>query len=395
MMVKLSKVGGLCALTLITSGCAILPRSGPDDGQINQAAAIRIKTEDATLGYDYALVDISKKIIPFISTDDTTSFSTFGGGGTTAPEIRLGVGDVIRVTIFESQAGGLFIPRDAGARPGNFVQLSPQEIGRDGQITVPYAGSLRAAGQTAAVLEDNITRRLSERAIEPQVTVEVLEQNFPRVSILGEVESAGVFTIRTSGDRILDLIAQAGGITGDESTSFVTLSRGGNNVKVAYDALTSNSRENIYVAPGDSINISSEDKSFYAFGATGEVGKFEFGSASVDLNGAVAKASGLNDGQADPGQVLVYRMESRNALREMGINVDNFYGYEEEIPTIYRANFRKPDSFFMATNFEMRDGDVLYVSNSDSVELSKFLGISTTTTRGTVTIDTDIDTLTQ
>ena len=394
-MMKFSKIAGLCAVALVLSGCAILPRSGPDDGQINQAAAIKLETEEATLGYDYALVDINKTIIPFISTDDTNSCSTIGGAGATPHAIRLGVGDVIQVTIFESQAGGFSIPRDAGARPGNFVQLPPQEIGRDGQITVPYAGSLRAVGQTAAVVEGNITRRLEDRAIEPQVTVEVLEQNFPRASILGEVESPGVFTIRTSGDRILDLIAQAGGLTSDESTSFVTLSRGGNNVKVAYNALTSNSRENIYVAPGDSINISSEDKSFYVFGATGDVGKFDFGSATLDLNGAVAKASGLNDGQADPGQVLVYRMENRNALRKMGINIDSFYGYEEEIPTIYRANFRKPDSFFMAKNFEMRDGDVLYVSNSDSVELSKFFGIATTTTSGTVTIDADIDTLTE
>ncbi len=48
-----------------------------------------------------------------------------------------------------------------------FVQLPPQEIGRDGQITVPYAGSLRAVGQTAAVVEGNIARRLEDRAIEP------------------------------------------------------------------------------------------------------------------------------------------------------------------------------------------------------------------------------------
>jgi hypothetical protein len=33
-------------------------------------------------------------------------------------EIRLGIGDVVSITIFEAAAGGLFIPSDAGARPG-------------------------------------------------------------------------------------------------------------------------------------------------------------------------------------------------------------------------------------------------------------------------------------
>jgi polysaccharide export outer membrane protein len=37
--------------------------------------------------------------------------------------IRFGIGDVVNVTIFEAAAGGLFIPIEAGVRPGNFVNL--------------------------------------------------------------------------------------------------------------------------------------------------------------------------------------------------------------------------------------------------------------------------------
>lgn len=392
-VIRIIKILGFCTVTLITGACSILPRSGPDDGRIAQAASVKVAADDVTLGYDYALVDISKAILPFITTDDTSSFTTFGTSGNAAPEIRLGVGDVVQITMFESQSGGLFIPREAGARPGNFVQLPAQEIDRNGQISVPYAGSLRAAGQTPASLEENIQMRLQERAIEPQVTLEVLEQNFSRASVLGEVGAAGSFTIRKSGDRILDLIAQAGGITSNASVTFVTLARGGNSVKIAYDALTSSPRENIYVAPGDTINVTEEDKTFFVFGATGRVGSFDFGSSTLDLNAAVAMATGLSDNQADPGQVLVYRLEDRNALQDMGMSLEKFDSYESDIPTIYRANFRKPDSFFMAADFEMRDGDVIYVSNANSVEISKFFGIVTTATSGTVTVDGDLDSL--
>jgi protein involved in polysaccharide export with SLBB domain len=62
--------------------------------------------------------------------------------------ITLGIGDVVSITIFEAEAGGLFVPGDA-QRPGNFVTLPDQIVGSDGNITVPYAGTIRAAGRNA------------------------------------------------------------------------------------------------------------------------------------------------------------------------------------------------------------------------------------------------------
>jgi hypothetical protein len=48
--------------------------------------------------------------------------------------IALGIGDVVSVTIFEAEAGGLFLPSQAGARPGNFVMLPDQIVDSDGNI---------------------------------------------------------------------------------------------------------------------------------------------------------------------------------------------------------------------------------------------------------------------
>ena len=58
-------------------------------------------------------------------------------------EINFGVGDTVGVTIFESAAGGLFIPSEASVRPGNFIELPNQLVDKSGYITVPYAGPIR------------------------------------------------------------------------------------------------------------------------------------------------------------------------------------------------------------------------------------------------------------
>lgn len=387
------QITSLLLTTVLLSGCADLPGNGPSDEAIEGSAATRLENDAVTLGYDYALVDITREILPHITVDAPNSFKSFGTGSDAAPEIRLGIGDVVQLTVFESRAGGLFIPDDAGARPGNFVVLPPQQISRAGTITVPYAGKIKAAGVTTDALENTIVRLLQDRAIEPQVSVAVLQQNFPRVSVLGDVGAPGIVTLRNSGDRLLDLIAQRGGIVGEPHASFLTVTRGAQSVTVPYEVVTETPRENIFAAPGDAINVTTDPKRFYVFGATGTVGEFEFDEAQIDLNGAIARARGLLDGRADPAQVLIFRHEHEKSLYGMGADLKEMKQFGGQVPTIYRADFRKPDSFFMSQRFQVRDGDVIYVSNADAVEITKFFGIATTVTGGTRAIDADIDVL--
>jgi polysaccharide export outer membrane protein len=377
------------------AGCAAMPGNGPDWATVLEYADAASRVETPTLGYDYALVDITSDIIPFVTQDVSEASATFGISSDVIPEIRLGVGDIIQLTVFESEAGGLFIPREAGVRPGNFVELPPQEIGRNGKITVPYAGDLTAAGQTPETLEANVESRLEGLAIEPQVTVTMLERNFARASVIGAVEEPGKFVVRTGGDRILDFISIAGGITSEEHSTFVSFTRGGSSVTIPYNTLTGNPRENIYVAPGDTINVASAPKKFYVFGASG-VGEYDFNDAQIDLRAALSQAAGLNDRAADPSQVLIYRTEHREALNAMGVDTTNLKIRDEAaIPTVYRADFRKPDSFFMASNFQVRDGDMVYVTNARAVELGKFFDVIRTVTGNSAAIDADFNTLTR
>jgi len=75
------------------------------------------------------------------------------------------------VTIFEAAAGGLFIPIEAGVRPGNFITLPNQNVDSKGNIAVPYAGAIRASGRTPADVQQSIVDALKNRAIEPQAVV--------------------------------------------------------------------------------------------------------------------------------------------------------------------------------------------------------------------------------
>ena len=286
----------------------------------------------------------------------------------------------MQVTLFEAQSGGLFIPTDAGARPGNFVTLPSQTVDSKGYITVPYAGQIRVLNRSTPDIQAEIVEKLRNRAIEPQVIVALISQTSTQVTVLGDVGTPGRISINPAGDRVLDAISRAGGIRNPGYEEFVTLERKGRKGTVYFLNLLKDPRENVYVSPNDIVYVYQYQRAFMAFGATGASGQFKFLQENVTLNDAVGKAGGLLDSRAEAGQVFVYRIENRRTLEKMNVDVSKFDPGRDGIPTIFRVNFRDPSGFFAARRFPMRDNDIIYVDNADQVEITKFLTLLTTVT---------------
>jgi polysaccharide export outer membrane protein len=149
------------------------------------------------------------------------------------------------------------------------------------------------------------------------------------------------------------------------------LERDGRRALSPFGALVYEPANNVYVHPNDIIYVYREPQTFLAFGAMSQQQQIPFGVWRISLAEAVAKAGGLRDDQADPASVFLYRGETRDVADAMGVDVSKFQG--PIIPVIYNINFRNPGSYFLATTLEMRNKDVLYVSNSVSTEATKFL----------------------
>jgi polysaccharide export outer membrane protein len=364
------------------AGCGALPSSGPYHRDIAGGAAAAMLSDRNDVAFNYVLLDINRLVLSRAREIGPGSFfKTFGRGHGPAPAIRVGVGDVVQITVFESTSGGLFIPLEAGVRPGNYVTLPAQEVDRSGDLTVPYAGPVPAVGRTVPEIQREIETRLGKRAIEPQVLVTLVERNASEVTVVGDVVAlANRFKIRPGGERILDMISRAAGLKYPGYELFVTLQRGKQRSTVFFPTLVNKPEENIFVEPGDTIYVYREPQTFVAVGALGTVGQtsgltgqFAFDQERLSLNEAVAKAGGLMDVRANPGQVFLYRLEYRDMLEGMGMDLRAFPAEQRMIPVVYRANFRDPSSFFFAQSFPMRHKDVIYVSNADLADVSKFL----------------------
>jgi polysaccharide biosynthesis/export protein len=363
------------------AACTQLPVDGPNHRAIELGASTTLAANRHTVALDYALVDITTNVLEYaVNIGPDSFFKTFGNRPGPAPVIRVGVGDVVQVTVFESSAGGLFIPAEAGVRPGNFVTFPSQLVDRSGHITVPFAGDVQAAGRSLTAIQKDIETKLQNRAIEPQVIVSLLQQNATEVAVVGDVNSANKFAVRFNGDRVLDIISKAGTrFPGFEL--FVTLQRSNKRATIYFPNLVNNPTENIYVQPGDMLYVYREQQKFMAVGALGNSGltgsggtqQFPFEQEKLSLSEAIAKAGGLLDLRADARQVFLYRMEDRDILTSMQVNLARFPAGQKLIPTVYRANYRDPSAFFVTQRFPVRHKDIIYVANADSVEVVKFL----------------------
>lgn len=381
----------LTALSL--AGCSHMPINGPQSRDIDRSATASISTPRDAVVYDYALLDINPLILQILESNASDSFyRTFGAHRGGIPIVRIGVGDVLQTSIFESSSGGLFVAGDATNRSGSYVTLPVQTVSGKGTISIPYAGAVRAAGRTAVEIQQDIETKLAKRAIEPQVIVNVVEQNADSVTVIGDA-GGNKLKLTGSGERILDVISKAGGgAAGGKFAGYellVTLQRKGRTATVPFTTLINDPAENLFVAPGDVVYVKRQPKSFVAFGALASTGAsgtvsegetsavsalFAFGQERLSLNEAIAKAGGLSDGRSNPAQVFIFRPESRETLERMGVNLKNFAPDQRIIPTVYRANYRDPSCFFFAQRFQMRDKDVIYASNSDATEVLKVLG---------------------
>ena len=84
----------------------------------------------------------------------------------------------------------------------------------DGKLSFPLIGDIEAQGRTLTEIDDEVSKKLAEYVVSPQVSVTVKNFAGEKVIVLGEVGKPGVYKFfgRAS---FLDIIAEAGGLTRD------------------------------------------------------------------------------------------------------------------------------------------------------------------------------------
>ena len=376
---RIGLIGIGIAAGLALAGCAALPSTGPTTMEVS---------EQAQSGSDvrFVLRDVDDQVVSILASTRPPTFHGSFGDARPAPSQRIGIGDTVQVTVWEAAAGGLFsspaIDRNStGARS---AVIPPQIVAKDGSITVPYAGRIRVAGLTTPEVEQRIVTGLTGKAIEPQVLVTVPLGMSNAVTVLGEVTNGARVPLSVRGERILDVLASAGGIRAPAHETFVTLQRKGRTAAVPMQRLVLNASENIYAHPDDVITVVRDPQTYSVFGAAGRNAVVPFDAAGMTLEQAVAKAGGLLDWRSDPQGVFLLRYESAHLARQLDPNF-KIVPSDARVPVIYKINLRDAKSYFLAQNIHIRNRDIIYVANAPVTEFQKILQLLMSTAQPVAT----------
>lgn len=367
---RLSKLLVLAALPIMMSACSTWV--GPSRGAIEKAPA-------TTSLSGMRVVEITDDLARRTNVEHVDGNFAANLGDAAPVGTRVGVGDALEVTIWEAAPAALFGTATLGTRVGTDIPTSKAntlpviEVGPSGSITIPFAGQVPAAGRTLRQIEQDIVARLNGRAHLPQAIVRIARNATLNVTVLGDVKEAQRVPLTPRGERLLDVIAQAGGTSQPLERMTIQVTRGGIVQRMAARDLVSDPKQNIILQSDDVVTAFFQPYSFTVLGAAGKNDEIRFEGAGITLSQALGRVGGLQDDRADARGVFLFRWEKPEAIGGLAAGLQP--NAEGLVPVIYRADMKLPDTYFAAQRFGIRNGDVMYVANSQLSDLQRFVNI--------------------
>ncbi|MGD9810078.1 MAG: polysaccharide biosynthesis/export family protein [Sphingobium sp.] len=374
--VRLSLGVALAGSALLLSGCALQSAAGPSGRAVSGAEGKTVA--DA----DIKIVDVTDEVARrIVESGKSALFSESIGDGAPIGAV-IGKGDVLDIAIWEAPPAALF--GAAGGDPrltssgstARGTALPEQMVDTDGRIVIPFAGSIEAAGRTPTQIARDISQRLKGMAHQPQAIVRLVRNAAANVTVVGDVAESARVPLTAKGERLLDVIAAAGGVKQPVGKTLIQVTRGSEVASMPLETIIKDPRQNIRLQPDDVVTALFQPYSFTALGATGANAEIAFEATGITLAQALGRAGGLQDNRADARGAFLFRLEDPNAL-DPAVTAGARMTPDGKIPVIYRINMKNPATFFAAQSFPVHNKDVIYVSNAPIADFQKFLNVVT------------------
>ena len=353
-------IAALAAMAVVSS-CG-LPHVGPNKRQIFAGSVQR--EGDAFVVSVNDRVTRATAIVPALGFSEGFRNAALLGSDVIRP------GDVLGITIYENVDDPLL-----GVEGSPATVLEEVQVDGAGFIFIPYAGRIKAAGNTPDAIRRIITNKLGEQTPDPQVEVRRAAGDGSTVSLIGAIGAQGVYPIERPTRTLGTMLAQAGGVTIEPEIAQITVIRGTHRGKIWLQDLYDHPELDIALRGGDRILVEEDTRSFTALGATGGQAQVPFESQTLSALEGIAQVGGLNAATADPTGVFVFRNEPAEIAGSV-LGRNDLQGAQR---MVYVLDLTKPNGMFMARDFVIRDDDTIYVTEAPFTQWNKVISAITGT----------------
>ncbi|TKZ22671.1 polysaccharide export protein [Shimia litoralis] len=354
----------------MVSSCSLLPRTGPNKREIYSGSVQR--EGDAFVVAVNDRVTRTTAVVPALGFSNDFRNAAQLGSDTIRP------GDVLSLTIWENVDKPLLGPAGQVS-----AVLTEVQVDGAGFIFVPYAGRIRAAGNTPESIRRVISSKLEEQTPDPQVEVRRAAGDGSTVSLVGSVGGQGVYAIERPTRTLSTMLAHAGGVTITPEIAQVTVLRGNQRGQIWFQDLYEYPELDIALRAGDRILVEEDTRAFTALGATGTQSRVNFTSKNLSAIEAIAQVGGLTSNSADPTGVFIFRNEPEEISNQV-LGRTDLTGAQR---MVYVLNLTEPNGMFVARDFVVRDGDTLYVTEAPITTWNKTIAGLTGSLGGISSVD--------
>ncbi|MEP2533386.1 polysaccharide biosynthesis/export family protein [Shimia sp.] len=350
------------ALVATVSSCSLIPRTGPNKREIYSGSVQR--EGDAFIVAVNDRVTRATAVVPALGFSNEFQNAGQLGSDTIRP------GDILALTIWENVDKPLLGPEGQVA-----AVLEEVQVDGAGFIFVPYAGRIRAAGNSPEGIRRIISAKLEEQTPDPQVEVRRAAGDGSTVSLIGTVGAQGVYPIERPTRTLSTMLANAGGVTIVPEIAQITVLRGEKSGKIWFQDLYENPQLDIALRGGDRILVEEDTRAFTALGATGTQSRVNFTSKDLSAIEAIAQVGGLLTTSSDPTGVFIFRNEAELVSNDV-LGRSDLKGAQR---LVYVLDLTQPNGMFVARDFVVRDGDTLYVTEAPITTWNKTISAITGT----------------
>ena len=226
------------------------------------------------------------------------------------PEALLGVGDIVKITVYQNPD----------------LTVEGARISENGQINFPLIGAVVVSGLTVPAAEQRIAKQLRDGGfvLRPQVTIQLGLIRSSVISILGQVAKPGRFPIEAVGTKVSEMIAMAGGVApGGADTVTLVGTRNGRPIKLDIDLpaiLQSGKTELDLVVENGDVIYADRAPTAYIYGEVQRPGQFKI-ERGMTLMQVIAVNGGVSARGTQRG-IKVHRRDQQGnvTVSDIGLN---------------------------------------------------------------------------
>jgi polysaccharide export outer membrane protein len=270
-------------------------------------------------------------------------------------EYRIGSNDVLYITVWDHPE----LTAPSGAQQQ--IDANGRLVRADGTLYYPFIKEVQAAGKTVQQLRSDIEERLSAFIADPQVDVAVWRFSSQKVVVTGAVAKAGPQAISTNPLSVVEALGTAGIDTTSADLSGLLLTRNGRVYTLSLDTLNQpdSQLQNVYLKGGDQLYLPYNDKKrIYVMGEVNQPRALSFKTATMNLSDVLGSVGGLSQTTSNGNAVYVIR------------GVENL---DVEPAKVYQLQAQSPTAMALATHFEVRPQDVVYVGPANVTRWNRFV----------------------